>query len=105
LLNQNAFSPLLSVGRYFPSLRLLPHASFDHILQTPSSENILISSSPQASQLDDSFLHLPVQPSRGNDYEVGASKGFSNQLRLDTSFYRRDARNYAVDDQLLNTGR
>jgi hypothetical protein len=104
LLNQNAFSPRLSVGRYIPSWNLLLHASFDRIFQTPSSENILISSSPQASQLGYPFLHLPVQPSRGNDYEAGASKALFNHLRADASFYRRDARNYADDDQLLNTG-
>jgi hypothetical protein len=103
-LNQNAFSPRLSVGRYIPALGLLLHASFDRIFQTPSFENILISSSPQASQLDYPFLHLPVQPSRGNDYEAGASKAFFSHLRLDTSVYRRNARNYADDDQLLNTG-
>jgi hypothetical protein len=104
LLNQNAFSPRLSVGRYIPSWNLVLHASFDRIFQTPSFENILISSSPQAGQLDYPFLHLPVQPSRGNDYEAGASKALFNHLRVDTSFYRRDARNYADDDQLLNTG-
>jgi hypothetical protein len=45
-----------------------------------------------------------VQPSRGNYYEAGASKAFLNHLRLDTNYYRRDVRNYADDDQLLNTG-
>ena len=45
-----------------------------------------------------------MQPSRGNYYEAGASKAFLNHLRLDTKYYRRDVRNYADDDQLLNTG-
>ncbi|HTF72719.1 MAG TPA: TonB-dependent receptor, partial [Edaphobacter sp.] len=47
LLNQNAFSPRISVGRYVPSLNMVLHASFDRVFQTPSFENILISSSPQ----------------------------------------------------------
>ena len=46
LVNQNAFSPRLSSGRYVPSLRMMLHASYDRIFQTPSFENILISSSP-----------------------------------------------------------
>jgi hypothetical protein len=104
LLNQNAFSPRLSVGRYVPVWDLVLHASFDRIFQTPSFENILISSSSQTSQLGYPFLHLPVQPSRGNYYEAGASKAVFNHLRLDANYYRRDARNYADDDQLLNTG-
>jgi TonB dependent receptor len=45
-----------------------------------------------------------VQPSKGNYYEGGMAKGFSDKLRLDVNFYRRDFRNYADDDQLLNTG-
>jgi hypothetical protein len=104
LLNQNAFSPRLSVGRYLPSLKMVLHASFDRIFQTPSFENILISSSPQIDALSDQFLRLPVQPSRGNYYEGGLTKSLFDRMRLDINVYRRDVRNYADDDQLLNTG-
>jgi len=104
LLNQNAFSPRISVGRFFPSANMVVHASYDRIFQTPSFENILISSSNAITALSDDFLKLPVEPSRGNYYEVGLSKAFAGNLRLDINVYRRDVRNYADDDQLLNTG-
>jgi len=104
LLNENAFSPRLSVGRYLPKLGMVVHASYDRIFQTPSFENILISSSPEIDALSDNFLRLPVQPSRGNYYEGGATKGFADKVRLDANVYRRDMRNFADDDQLLNTG-
>jgi hypothetical protein len=104
LLNQNAFSPRVSVGRYFPSANMVVHVSYDRIFQTPSFENILISSSNAITALSDEFLKLPVQPSRGNYYEGGVSKAFADNLRLDINVYRRDVRNYADDDQLLNTG-
>jgi outer membrane cobalamin receptor len=104
LLNQNAFSPRLSVGYYFPSANMVLHGSYDRIFQTPSFENILISSSNAITALSDQFLKLPVQPSRGNYYEGGFSKAFADNLRLDINVYRRDVRNYADDDQLLNTG-
>jgi TonB-dependent Receptor Plug Domain len=104
LLNQNAFSPRFSIGRYLPSLNMVLHASYDRIFQTPSFENILISSSPLIDALSDQFLRLPVQPSRGNYYEGGMSEGFTDRMRIDVNFYRRDVRNYADDDQLLNTG-
>ena len=104
LLNQNAFSPRLSIGRYLPSLNMVLHASYDRIFQTPSFENILISSSPEIQALNSQFLRLPVQPSRGNYYEGGLSKGLYGRARLDLNVYRRDERNYADDDQLLNTG-
>ncbi|HEY6414049.1 MAG TPA: TonB-dependent receptor [Edaphobacter sp.] len=104
LLNENAFSPRLSIGRSLPSLNMVLHASYDRVYQTPSSENILISSSKQIEALSDQFLRLPVPPSKGNYYEGGLSKGFSDAVRVDVNVYRRDVRNYADDDQLLNTG-
>jgi hypothetical protein len=104
LLNQNAFSPRISISRYVPSLDLVLHGSFDRVFQTPSFENILISSSPQVDALSDQFLRLPVQPSLGNYYEGGLSQALFHRMRLDMNVYRRDVRNYADDDQLLNTG-
>ncbi len=104
LLNEFAFSPRLSVGRYFPSADLMLHASYDRVFQTPSFENILLSSSPEVDALSDQFLRLPVQPSRGNYYEAGVSKAFLARVRIDANMYRRDVSNYADDDQLLNTG-
>jgi hypothetical protein len=104
LLNQNAFSPRLSIGRYLPSLNTVLHFSYDRVFQTPSFENILISSSNQISVLSGDFLHLPVQPSKGNYYEGGATTGFSDRMKVDVNVYRRAIRNYSDDDQLLNTG-
>jgi hypothetical protein len=104
LLNQNAFSPRISIGRSLPSLNAVVHISFDRIFQTPSFENILISGSPQIDALSDQFLRLPVQPSRGNYYEAGFTESMFERMRLDLNVYRRDVRNYADDDQLLNTG-
>ncbi|WP_158944855.1 TonB-dependent receptor [Granulicella sp. S190] len=104
LLNQNAFSPRVSVGRYLPSLNTVFHVSYDRIFQTPSNENILISSSGYIQSVNPEVLKLPVKPSEGNYYEGGLSKSFGERLRLDINLYRRDVRNYADDDQLLNTG-
>ncbi|WP_433963894.1 TonB-dependent receptor [Tunturiibacter gelidiferens] len=104
LLNQNAFSPRISIGRYLPSLNMVLHASYDRIFQTPSFENILISSSPQIDALNNNFLRLPVQPSRGNYYEGGLSQAFAQHMSIDINVFRRNVTNFADDDQLLNTG-
>ncbi len=104
LLNRNAFSPRLSVSRYLPSLRMVLHASFDRIYQTPSSENILISSSTQIDALSGQFLRLPVQPSQGNYYEGGLTQGIADRMSVAVNLYCREVRNFADDDQLLNTG-
>lgn len=104
LVNQNAVSPRLGVARYFPSAALVLHASYDRVFQTPFFENLLLSSSSQAISLNPNILRLPVEPSRGNYYEVGVTKGLFRQLRLDANVFDRRVNNYADDDQLLNTG-
>ena len=104
--NQNAVSPRLAVSRYFPTIGLNIHASYDRIFQTPSFENILLASSPAAEAIDNSVpaLQLPVQPSHGDYYELGATKAFFGKLRLDANMFRRRVNNYADDSQILSTG-
>jgi hypothetical protein len=106
LLNQNAVSPRVAMSRYFPTLGLILHGSYDRIFQTPSFENILLSSSPAAESLDTSIpaVQLPVPPSHGSYYELGLTKGIFNRLRADANMFRRDVNNYADDSQVLSTG-
>ena len=101
--NQNAASPRLSVARHFPAANLIIHASYDRVFQTPSSENILLASSPSVTVLNPSVLRLPIEPSHGNYFELGASKSFLGQFRLDGNYFRRYVNNFADDDQILNT--
>ena len=106
LLNQNAVSPRVAISRYFPSVGVNVHFSYDRIFQTPSNENILLSSSPAAESIDTTVpaLQLPVQPSHGNYYELGATTAFVGKLRLDANMFRRAVNNYADDSQILSTG-
>ncbi len=104
LLNQHGVSPRVSVGRYLKAMNMTLHGSYDRVYQTPSFANILISNSSQIEALNSEFLRLPVQPSRGNYYEGGVTKGFGDRVVVDANVYRRDVRNFADDDQLLNTG-
>jgi len=103
IVNQNAVSPRFSVARCFPRANLIVHASYDRVFQTPSFENILLSSSSQVSSLDPSVLRLPVEPSHGNYFELGASKSLVGQFRFDANYFRRYVNNYADDDQILST--
>ena len=103
LVNQNAFSPRLSVAHYFPKAGVVVHVSYDRIFQTPSFENILISSSSAVTSLNPLVLRLPVLPSHGNYYEVGLTKDFFGHFRFDANVYDRRVNNYADDDQLLST--
>jgi TonB dependent receptor/TonB-dependent Receptor Plug Domain len=104
LLNRHAADPRVSVSRYFPSADLVLHFSYDRVFQTPSFENILLSSSTAVESLDPgNFLRLPVQPSVGNYYEAGLTKTFFGKIRLDVNYFRRLVNNYADDDQIDNT--
>lgn len=106
IVNQNAVSPRLAISRYFPSVGVKVHGSYDRIFQTPSFENILLSSSRAAQALDTTvpIVQLPVKPSNGNYYELGSMAGLLGRLRLDTNIYRRDLNNYADDSQIFSTG-
>jgi TonB dependent receptor/TonB-dependent Receptor Plug Domain len=103
LVNQNAVSPRFAVAHYFPKANLIVHFSYDRIFQTPPFENILLASSSEVQSFEPTVLRLPVQPSHGNYFELGASKSFFGQFRFDANVFRRAVNNYADDDQILNT--
>ncbi len=80
------------------------HFSYDRVFQTPSSENILLSSSGDVDSLNPSlFLRLPVPPSQGDYYEAGFTKALLSKLKLDVNSFRRNVGNFADDDQIENT--
>jgi hypothetical protein len=95
--------PRLAISRYFPKLGLLAHFSYDRVFQTPSFENLLLSTSFEVALINPDVLQLPLVPSQGNYYEAGVSKALGNNLRLDVNYYLRDVANYADDDQINNT--
>ena len=103
ILNRQAVDPRLSISRYFPSADLVVHFSYDRVFQTPSFENMLLSSSTAAAGLDTISVQLPVEPSEGNYYEVGLTKAFFKKFKLDANYFRRLVNNYADDDQIDNT--
>jgi hypothetical protein len=104
LLNEHAFSPRIAISRYFPSAGVVLHFSYDRVFQTPSSANLLLSSSTQIESIaPGNFLRLPVKSSTGNYYEAGIEKVFQNKLKVDANYFRRTFKNFADDDQIQNT--
>jgi hypothetical protein len=102
-LNRHAVDPRFSISRYFPSADLLVHFSYDRVFQTPSFENILLSSSPEAAQINPSNLLRLVEPSEGNYYEAGLTKAVYGKVKVDANYFRRLVANYADDDQIQNS--
>ena len=103
LLNRQAVQPRFSIARYFRSADMVVHFSYDRIFQTPSFENILLSSSTAATTLNPVSLQLPVEPSEGNYFEAGLTKGVFNELKFSANYFYRTVSNYADDDQIFNT--
>jgi len=104
LLNRNALQPRLAISHYFQKSNAILHFSYDRIFQTPSFENILLSSSPSVASIDPTgFLNLPVRPSQGDYYEAGLNKVFLAHLKLAGNYFRRVVDNYADDSQIFNT--
>ena len=104
LLNQQSLQPRLAISHYFQKHDAVIHFSYDRIFQTPSFENVLLSSSPSIASIDPTgFLNLPVQPSRGDYYEAGLTKVFLDHVKLGSNYFGRVIDNYADDSQILNT--
>ena len=74
----------------YSSADLVAHFSYDRVFQTPSFENILLSSSTDVESIDPgNFLRLPVKPSQGNYYEAGLTKAVVGKIRLDANYFHR----------------
>ena len=104
LVNETAFSPRLGAAWDLRPLGLVLHASYDRTFGTPPFENILVSASPQAFALNNAGVYLPLRPSRGNYYEAGFVRAFARHLKLESSYFLREIRNFQDDDLLENTG-
>ncbi len=104
VVRDTAWSPRVGVSRYIPALNLLIHASYDRVFQTPAVENLLLASSAQLDAVNSIVVRLPVQPALANYYELGFTKVFFGNVRLDANVFRRDFDNYSDDDVLLDTG-
>ena len=103
MVNRQALQPRVAISRFFPSANVILHFSYDRVFQTPSFENLLLSSSTAVTTLSAVSLQLPVEPSEGNYYEAGLTKILLNKIRLDANYFRRAVNNFADDDQIDNT--
>jgi len=104
ILNDWSLQPRFSISRYFSPANTVLHFSYDRVFQTPSSENILLSSSARVESIDSTnFLRLPVKPSVGDYYEAGTSSVLAQHLKFDVNWFRRVVHDFADDDQIENT--
>jgi Carboxypeptidase regulatory-like domain len=101
---ETAWSPRLGFAWYVPKFGIVFRGSYDRAFGTPAIENLLLSTSPQAQVLNQEAVQLPVRPSRGNYYELGVTKELFRKAHISANVFRRDIRNFADDNNLLDTG-
>jgi Carboxypeptidase regulatory-like domain/TonB-dependent Receptor Plug Domain len=112
-LRENDLQPRLGAAYFIPRTNTVLRASFDRMFITPEYENILLSSSAQASSLSPpdvqqsaiaGFGHLFNVSERHDAQNYGIQQGISRWLRVDVSYWKRQVRNAADQDQFFNTG-
>ena len=104
LVNSQAVGPRFSVSRYFPSADLVLHFSYDRVFQTPSFENLLLSSSMDVESIDPGIsCACRLSPRKAIITKQGSRNLFAGKIRLDANYFRRLVDNFADDDQIINT--
>jgi Carboxypeptidase regulatory-like domain len=102
VVDQTGWSPRAGLAYNIQKIGLVLHASYDRTFGTPPFENLLVSSAPETRFGEG--VYLPLEPSRGNYYEVGFTKAIGGRLRLEANWFRRNVTNFEDDDLLVNTG-
>lgn len=101
--DETAWSPRLALAWYVPKLKTVFRGSYDRAFGTPAIENLLLSTSAQVRTLSQNVDQLTLRPSRANYYELGATKELLRRAHISANVFRRDIRNFADDDVLLNS--
>ena len=101
---ESAWSPRLGFAWFVPKLGVVLRGSYDRVFGTPAIENLLLSTSAQVRTLNSKVAQLPLRPSRGNYYELGATKELLKKAHISATVFRRAIRNVSDDDVLFNTG-
>ena len=86
-----ALEPRFAISHYLPIRRSRPHVSYDRVFQTPSFDNILLSSSTQIESLDPTTsFACPSSPPSATITKPACQQGrLRHQLRVDANYFRR----------------
>ncbi|MFN2454976.1 MAG: carboxypeptidase regulatory-like domain-containing protein, partial [Pyrinomonadaceae bacterium] len=110
LRTETALSPRLGLAYRIPQTDTIFRASYNRIMQTPSTENLLISGSePAAALVNPLTIRLfgsrtrQIPAERSHWFEVGARQSAGRVGRLDVAYYRKGIRDLHDNDQFLNT--
>ena len=112
-LSEGQLQPRVGLAYYVPATKTVFRASYNRIFITPEYENVLFSSSAEASSLAPPGVQqsralgeglILVPAARQNVYDLGVQQALGSKLRLDVDFWERRVRFVADQAQFENTG-
>ncbi|MCI0354199.1 MAG: TonB-dependent receptor, partial [Acidobacteria bacterium] len=105
VVEDNHVSPRVGLAYHVKKTATVFRASYNRLFQTPSVENLLLSSSAAGavfSPLGGGVRAVP--PETQNFYEIGVQQQLGKYLRLDVARYIKNIENLADKDQFLDAG-
>jgi Carboxypeptidase regulatory-like domain len=112
-LREAQVEPRVGLAYYVPATKTVLRASYNRIFITPEYENVLFSSSKEASSLAPPEVQqsralgeglILVPAARQDVYDVGVQQALGSRVRLDVDFWERRVRFVADQAQFENTG-
>jgi hypothetical protein len=112
-LTENDLEPRIGAAYYIEATKTVLRASFDRMFITPEYENILLSSSAAAASITPPDVQQDHNLGNGqlfnvserhDAYNYGIQQGLGKWLRVDLSYWKRQVKNAADQDQFFNTG-
>lgn len=107
----NQIQPRLGAAFHVKETGTVLRASYNRNYQTPPNENLLLSSSEEASRLAPESVRqalgqsfAPLRAQRENVYEVGLQQSLGGRAGLNASFYHKDSRDQQDNNNFFNTG-
>ncbi len=111
LVNGYQLQPRVGVSYHIRETGTVLRASYNRTYQTPPNENLLLSSSEEASVLVPPSVRealggafILIRPERQNVYEVGLQQAIGPILSLNAAYYHKDSTDLQDNDNFFNTG-
>ena len=111
LVADHATQPRMGLAWALPGGAGVARLSYNHNLQTPPLENLLLSSSPEAAALAPASVRdalggavRPIQPERQHVFEAGYQRALGDLASLDVSGYWKRSRDQQDNNNFFDTG-
>ncbi len=103
LIEETAVSPRVGFAYHVHETGTVVRGSYSRLFMPPFSENLLLSSSPEARALSPNGDSSDVRPETQHAFEFGLQQALASHAKVDVAYYRKNIRNVADVDQFLDT--